>query len=402
MKKNVSILGSTGSIGRQTLEVISSFPNKFRVTGLSAKDNLNLLAEQVKKFSPKIVSVDDEASAEALQKKLGKTQTVVYFGEVGLVKIATHKDVEMVIVAVPGSSGIIPTMRAIEENKNIALASKEVLVAAGDIIMREAAKRKLSIIPIDSEHSGIMQCLKGEDPAKIKKLILTASGGPFLGLPRERMSKVTVEEALAHPKWKMGSKISIDSATMMNKGFEVIEAHHLFNMDYSRIDVVVHPQSIVHALIEFIDGSVLAQMAAADMRIPIQYALLGKERAQNKFEMISLPKVGEITFIAPDKEKFPCLDYAYAAGKKGGTMPAVLNAANNEAVNLFMNGKIRFSDIPILVKQAMDKHFNTTEPTLEDILSADSWAKKEILTGPEVATSLQGWYAPGCDGIIQP
>lgn len=380
MKKNISILGSTGSIGRQSLEVISAYPNRFRVIGLSAKDNFNLLAEQVKRFQPKIVSVDSEASAEALQKKLGKTQTVVYFGEEGLVKIATHKDVDTVVVAVPGSAGIIPTIEAITVKKNIALASKEVLVAAGNIVMNEAARKKIKLTPIDSEHSGLMQCIKGEDPSKIKKIILTASGGPFLEVPKEKLQRVTVEEALEHPKWSMGSKISIDSATLMNKGFEVIEAHHIFGLDYAKIEVVIHPQSIVHALVEFIDGSLIAQMSAPDMRIPIQYALLDRERTANKFELLNISQIGELNFCQPDRDKFPCLEYAYQAGKRGGTMPAVLNAANSEAVQLFMDGKIKFTDIAELVRQAVDKHFYTKEPTLDDILAADRWAKKEILT----------------------
>lgn len=380
MKKSISILGSTGSIGRQTLEVVSAFPNRFRVIGLSARDNLNILAEQVKKFSPKIVSVDNEGSAETLQRKLGKTQTVVYYGEDGLNRVATHSETDMVVVAIPGSAGIIPTMEAIKQKKDIALASKEVLVAAGDIVMREAEKKKIRLLPIDSEHCGILQCIKGEDPSKIKKVILTASGGPFLDLPKERLSRVSKQEALAHPKWRMGNKISIDSATLMNKGFEVIEAHHLFKIDYMKIDVVVHPQSIIHAMVEFTDGSVIAQMGAQDMRIPIQYALLDGERLPNKFEQMNILKAGDLTFAIPDREKFPCLDLAYAAGKRGGTLPAVLNAANNEAVRLFLDDRIKFTDIAVLVEQAMDKHFYTKEPSLDDILAADMWAKKEIQT----------------------
>jgi len=381
LKKFVSILGSTGSIGLQTLDVISSFPNKFTIIGLAAKDNLNLLAEQVKRFSPKIVSVDTESSAEALQKKLGKTQTVVYFGGEGLMKVSTHKETDTVIMAIPGSAGIMPTLEAIKQKKNMALASKEVLVAAGDIIMREVAKKKVKLMPIDSEHSGIAQCIKGEEISKIKRVILTASGGPFLNLPKEKLSKVSVSEALAHPKWRMGNKISVDSATLMNKGFEVIEAHHLFGLDYSKIDIVIHPQSVIHSIIEFIDGSMIAQMSAPDMRIPIQYALLEGERMPNKFSLMDLAAAGALTFEPQDREKFPCLELAYSAGKQGGTMPAVLNAANNEAVRLFLEKRIKFTDIPVLVKQAMDKHFNTSEPTLDDILAADLWAKKEIITG---------------------
>jgi len=380
VKKGISILGSTGSIGKQTLEVISTFPNKFRVIGLSAKDNLNILAEQVKKFQPKIVSVENEASAEELQKMLGKTQTVVYSGGEGLLKIACHKEVETVVMAIPGSAGIIPTIEAIKMKKDIALASKEVLVAAGDIVMSEVSRKKIRLSPIDSEHSGLIQCMKGELGDKIKKLILTASGGPFLDTSIDALSRVTISEALSHPRWSMGSKISIDSATLMNKGFEVIEAHHLFGLDYSKIDVVMHPQSIIHAMIEFIDGTTIAQMSAPDMRIPIQYALLEGERFPNKFDLMNLINIGSLEFSAPDRNKFPCLDLAYSAGKKGGTMPAVLNSANNEAVKLFLDGKIKFTDIQDLVKQALDKHFFTKEATLEEILAADNWAMKEIQT----------------------
>jgi 1-deoxy-D-xylulose-5-phosphate reductoisomerase len=380
VKKNISILGSTGSIGRQTLDVVAAYPNKFNVIGLTAKDSLNLLAAQVQKFQPKMVSVDNEASAAALQKKLGKTQTVIYFGEEGLIKAATHKDVDLLMVAIPGSAAIIPTYEAVKLKKDIALASKEVLVAAGDIIMQEIARKKVRLFPIDSEHSGVFQCLQGEDRSRIKKVILTASGGPFLDMPKDSLSRVSVKEALDHPMWKMGNKISIDSATLMNKGFEVIEAHHLFDLDYSKIDVVVHPQSAIHAMVEFVDGSVMAQLAAPDMRIPIQFALLDNERLPNKFGLIDLTKIGTLTFMPPDKVKFPCLEYAYAAGKKGGTMPAVLNAANNEAVKLFLEEKINFTDIAKLVKQALEKHYFTKEPVLEDIMAADHWAKKEIQT----------------------
>jgi 1-deoxy-D-xylulose-5-phosphate reductoisomerase len=380
LRKNISILGSTGSIGKQTLEVVALYPNKFRVIGLSARDNINLLAEQVKRFQPKLVSVDSEASAEILQKKLGRTQTVVYSNEDGLIKIATHKEVDTVVVAIPGSVGIIPTFEAIEQRKNIALASKEVLVAAGDLVMSEVKKKKITLVPIDSEHSGIMQCIRGEEKDKIKRIILTASGGPFLDTPKEKLDKVTVKEALAHPNWNMGTKISIDSATLMNKGFEVIEAHHLFNIDYSKIDVVVHPQSMIHAMVEFVDGTVMAQLGAPDMRIPIQFALLDQERLPNRFGVIDLVKMGSLNFIEPDLSKFPCLAFAYAAGKKGGTLPAVLNAANNEAVSLFIAGKIKFTDIAKMTRQALEKHFNSKEPSLDEILAADAWAKKEIQT----------------------
>lgn len=378
MKKSVSILGSTGSIGKQTLEVISSMPHKFKVVGLAAKDNLSLLAAQVAKFSPSIVSVENEASAEALQKKLGKTRTTVYFGLEGLIKLSTLKDISTLVVAIPGSTAIIPTLEAIRSKKDIALASKEVLVAAGDIVMKEVSKRKVMLTPIDSEHVAVTQCLKGEGVPKIKRIILTASGGPFLNTPVERFSKVTINEALSHPRWKMGNKISIDSATLINKGFEVIEAHHLFGLDYDKIDILIHPQSIIHSIIEFIDGTMLAQFAAPDMRIAIQYALLEGERLQNKWETLNLAEQNALTFEKPDRQKFPCIDYAYRAGRTGGTMPSVLNAANNEATRLFLEEKIPFTEIPRLIKGAMDRHKIIPEPTIEDILEVDMTTKKEI------------------------
>ncbi|MFC1560277.1 1-deoxy-D-xylulose-5-phosphate reductoisomerase [Candidatus Margulisiibacteriota bacterium] len=378
MKKGITILGSTGSIGKQTLEVVSALPHRFNVVGLAAKGNLDLLASQIAKFSPKIVSVENEEAAEALQRKLGKTRTIVYSGFEGLTKLATLKETGTVVVAIPGSTAIIPTLEAIKAKKDIALASKEVLVAAGHLIMNEVHKRKVKLMPIDSEHSAVYQCLKNEKAEKIKKIILTASGGPFLNSPVEKLAKVTVKEALSHPKWKMGNKISIDSATLMNKGFEVIEAHHLFGIDYNKIDVVVHPQSIIHSLIEFIDGTMLAQLAAPDMRLAIQYALLEGERIENNWGALNLIESNSLTFEPPNKQKFPCLDYAYRAGKTGGTMPAVLNAANDEATRLFLEEQISFADIPKIIKNSMDKHKIIPEPTIEDILHINRTIKKEV------------------------
>lgn len=380
MKKGITILGSTGSIGKQALEVISAFPHRFNVVGLAARDNLTLLASQIVKFSPQIVSVDTEKTAEELQKKLGKTKTTVYFGQEGLVRLSTHREVNTLVVSIPGSTAIIPTLEAIKAKKNIALASKEVLVAAGDIIMKEIRKRKVDLMPIDSEHSAIYQCLKNESVEKVKKIILTASGGPFLNTPIEGLSKVTVKEALSHPKWKMGSKITIDSATLMNKGFEVIEAHHLFNVDYLKVDVVIHPQSLIHSLIEFVDGMILAQLSAPDMRLAIQYALLQGERMQNNWQTLKLVDAGTLTFERPDRNKFPCLGYAYHAGKVGGTMPAVLTSANDEATKLFLDGKIPFTRISELIKENIDKHKIIPEPGIEDILEVDTKTKEDIRT----------------------
>jgi len=380
MKKGISILGSTGSIGRQTLEVISAFPSSFRVVGLAAKDEVDLIVEQIKKFNPSIVSVVSENVKSKVEEKLGSAKVKILAGEEGLLAVATITEAKLLVVAIPGALTLVPVIEAIRAGKDIALATKEVLVAGGEIFMEEIKTAKVKVFPIDSEHSAVAQCLVGEKTEKIKKIILTASGGPFLKTSMEKLAKMTAKEALAHPTWKMGPKITIDSATLMNKGFEVLEAHYLFGLDYSQIEVVVHPQSIIHSMVEFIDGSIKAQLSSPDMRIPIQYALFGLERSSNLWAKTDLAKIGTLTFEKPDREKFPCLEFAYQAGRRGGTLPAVLNAANEEAVNLFLKGKISFLDIALKIRQVTDSHSNIEKPSLEQILEADSWARGQFIS----------------------
>lgn len=378
MKKGIAILGSTGSIGRQALEVISIFPSSLTVVALAAKDEVELIVEQIKKFSPKIVAVENEAVKQKVEEKLGAGKFQIFIGAEGLTKVATAPEAKMVVAAIPGALSLVPVLEAVKAKKDIALATKEVLVAAGEIFMREVKAAGVKVLPIDSEHSAIMQCLQGEDLATIKKLILTASGGPFLKTPAEKFSNLTAKEALQHPTWKMGPKITIDSATLMNKGFEVMEAHYLFGLDYSKIEVVVHPQSVIHSMVEFVDGSIKAQLGAPDMRIPIQYALLEGKRSANHWNTLNIAKLAQLSFLPPDKQKFPCLEYAYEAGKQKGTLPAVMNAANEEAIKLFLKGKISFAEIATKIKAVMDKHQNKESPALEDILSADKWARDNI------------------------
>lgn len=376
MKKGLAILGSTGSIGKQTLEVVSIFPSSLTVVALAAKDEVDLIVEQIKKFSPKIVSVATDSVKQQVETKLGTSKAQIFVGQEGLLKVATEPSAKMVVVAVPGSLCLVPALEAVKAKKDIALATKEVLVVAGDIFMQEVRTHGVKVFPIDSEHSAIAQCLRGEDPKAIKKLVITASGGPFLKTAPEKFATLTAKDALKHPTWKMGPKITIDSATLMNKGFEVMEAHHLFGLDYSKIEVIVHPQSVIHSFVEFVDGSIKAQLGAPDMRVPIQYALLQEQRLQNHWNKMSFAKLAKLDFAQPDKIKFPCLQYAYDVGKAGGTLPAVLNAVNEEAVKQFLWGKISFADISVRVKAALDKHQNKDKPTLEDILAADQAARQ--------------------------
>ncbi|MFA4844565.1 MAG: 1-deoxy-D-xylulose-5-phosphate reductoisomerase [Candidatus Margulisiibacteriota bacterium] len=379
MKKALAILGSTGSIGKQALEVVSIFPSSLKVSALAAKDEVDLIVEQIKKFQPRIVSVQNEEVKAKVEAKLAGVKVELYTGTEGLQKVATCAEAKMVLVAIPGSLALTAVLEAVKLKKDIALATKEVLVAAGETFMNEVKAAGIKVFPIDSEHSAIAQCLRGEDKKTVKKLILTASGGPFLKTPAEKFAQLTAKEALQHPTWKMGPKITIDSATLMNKGFEVIEAHYLFGLDYTQIEVVIHPESIIHSLVEFSDGSVKAQLGAPDMRIPIQYALLEETRQANHWGRLDLTKSNHLTFAKPDKVKFPCLEYAYEAGKKGGTLPAVLNAANEEAVSQFLKGKFTFDQIPVKIKQVMDGHQNKEKPSLEDLLEADKIARSQLL-----------------------
>jgi 1-deoxy-D-xylulose-5-phosphate reductoisomerase len=377
--KNIAILGSTGSIGTQTLEVISRFPHEFTAAYLSARNNTDLLLEQIRKFKPKGVVVLDEPSARKISAVAGSDTEVLVGGD-GLMEVVQRNDVDTVVSALVGFVGLKPTMKAIESGKNIALANKETLVVAGELMMPLVKKHNVDFIPVDSEHSAIFQCLAGELPNNVAKVILTASGGPFRSTSNAELQHVTVKQALAHPNWKMGNKITIDSATLMNKGLEVIEAHWLFGLPVEKIEVIVHPQSIIHSMVEFVDGSIKAQLGIPDMKIPIQYALTYPTRSVSPYQRVDFPSLGKLTFFAPDTKRFPCLHLAYDALKAGGTVPAVMNAANEIAVSKFLNGNIAFSEIPSIIEAAMEKHSSITNPSLENIVEADRWAREFTLT----------------------
>lgn len=374
-KKKISILGSTGSIGRQSLEVISKMPESFEVISLCAGDNLEVLRKQIKQVNPLNVCVKSETNAQILQKEF-KSINILY-GENGLEDVCSDKENEMILVAVSGKIGLKPTLKAIDNGIDIALANKETLVMAGDIVMKKAKEKNIQLLPVDSEHSAIHQCIKNIE--EVQRLIITASGGPFRTKTIEDIKNATVEETLHHPKWNMGKKITIDSATLMNKGLEVIEAHHLFNMDYEKIKVVVHPQSIVHSAVEYADGSVIAQLGFPSMHIPIQYALSYPERnpgiKTNSFDFV---QAGRLDFEAPDMEKFPCLKLAFEAGKAGGTYTVCLNAANEEAVFAFLEGKISLWNIYEITKKMLDKHKNISNPNLDEIIEQDSITRENV------------------------
>jgi len=378
MKKRISILGSTGSIGCQTLEVVDMFSDKFEVVGLAAGSNLRRLAEQVHKYKPRQVSI---GRAEDLQvfRSMVPEGILLTVGVEGMTEVAIQEDVDIVVTSVTGTLGLLPTVAAIKAGKDIALANKETLVAAGELVMSLVQENRVKILPVDSEHSAIFQCLNGENRLEVGKLILTASGGPFKNKTREELLAVGVEDALNHPNWSMGRKITVDSATMMNKGLEVIEARWLFNVDFDSIEVLIHPQSIVHSMVEFKDGSVIAQMGVPDMRIPIQYALSYPKRWANDFPKLNLLEVQELTFEKPRTEVFPSLILAFEAGRQGGTMPAVMNAANEVAVSLFLDGRIRFTDIPTIVEKVMANHDCKNNPGLAEILETDCWAREEAV-----------------------
>jgi 1-deoxy-D-xylulose-5-phosphate reductoisomerase len=380
---NIAVLGSTGSIGRSTLEVIAAFPDRFRVAALTAHRNIDLLSEQVACFKPDTVVVSDDCPADVLDRhmhRLGRAngRTAVLSGEAGLVEAATHPAVDMVVSALVGFAGLTPTLRAIEAGKDIALANKETLVVGGDLIMRAAREHGVRILPVDSEHSAILQCLQGEDASRVSRLLLTASGGPFRDLPFELFSAVTPEQALAHPTWRMGNKVTIDSATMMNKGLEVIEAFWLFGIPAERIAVVVHPQSIIHSMVEFVDGSIKAQLGVPDMKIPIQYALTYPDRGPSVSRRLDLGALGTMTFFPPDMERFRCLGLAFRALRSGGTAPAVLNAANEVAVELFLEGRISFPDIPGIIEEALDRHAPSQGATLEELIRIDRLTRAAV------------------------
>jgi len=372
---NISVLGSTGSIGTQTLEVVSAHPKKLEVLGLAAGSNTKLLRQQIKKFKPRVVSVKREEDTGAINEI---KSTAVKFGDSGNIEVATLKGVDKVVIATPGLAGITPTLSAIRAKKTVALATKEVLVAAGELVTAEARRNKIQIIPIDSEHSAIFQSLGGRAEKEVKKIILTASGGPFRGKKTRDLGRITPAQALAHPTWKMGQKITIDSATLMNKGFEVIEAMWLFGVPLSKIQVVVHPQSIIHSAVEFVDGSIIAQMGASDMRLPIQYALFySGERVGNNFSRFSFFDKRDLTFEEPDLKTFKCLDLAFKAISKGKSLPAVLTAANDVAVEAFLAERLSFLGIADVVEATLSSHKPKKCASLDELLAIDTWAREK-------------------------
>lgn len=372
--KNISLLGSTGSIGKQTLEVAAANPDKMKIRVLAAHTSDTILEEQIRAVEPDFaVLTDKEAAARLKARYNGKTEILA--GEEGLLAAATYSEVDTVLASMVGYAGLRPTMAAINCGKNIALANKETLVAAGSLVMEAVAKNNVSLTPVDSEHSAIFQALQGGKEDEVKRLLITASGGPFRGKKRSELESVTLAQCLNHPNWSMGKKITVDSSTLANKGLEVIEAHWLFNMPYEKIDVVVHPQSIIHSLVEFCDGSVIAQLGEPDMRLPIQYALSYPCRYQKAFDQLDLIKAGTLTFEAPDMEAFPSLRIAIDCGKAGGTLPCVFNAANEEAVYAFLDNKIKYLDIPYITEKVASLHKNIAVPCIEDIERADAEAR---------------------------
>ena len=372
--KNVVLLGSTGSIGTSTVKVVEDLPERFRLIGLAAGNNVELLREQSRKHRPQAVSISDPKKVSELQGALGSTP--VHSGADGLLKLATMPEADIVLIAIVGTAGLQPALAAIRAGKDIAVASKEILVMAGEIVMNEARQHGVKVLAVDSEHSAIFQCLDGKPPSSVRKLWLTASGGPFRTTPKEDFANITVERALKHPSWVMGRKITIDSATLFNKGLEMIEARWLFDIEMPRVGVVVHPQSVVHSMVEFVDGSMIAQLSTPDMCLPIQYALTYPERAASDRVQTSLAKYGSLTFEEPDTDRFPALNLARRAGEIGGTLPAVLNAANEVAVEAFVNRRLSFLGITETVRRTMDSHLVVEHPTLEQILAADAWARR--------------------------
>jgi 1-deoxy-D-xylulose-5-phosphate reductoisomerase len=378
--KRLAILGSTGSIGANTLDIVDRFPERFEVVSLSAGHNTRLLKEQILRFRPKIVSVLSKELSEGLRQELPPHSVRIVHGGEGLIQVATHPEVDQVVSAIVGAVGLIPTLSAIKTGKPVALANKESLVMAGKILMAEAKQNHVQILPVDSEHSAIFQSLLGHQKGNVHRLILTASGGPFLHLPLAKLREVTVKDALHHPHWEMGKKITIDSASLMNKGLEVIEARWLFDTPIEKITVQIHPQSVIHSMVEYIDGSIVAQMGITDMRIPIAYALSFPERLPLKLPPLELSQKGGLTFFPPDLERFPCLRLAYRSMEIGETMPAVLNAANEAAVNAFMEGSLKFTEIPLLIERVMEEHEFKSVRTVEDVLKADHWARERAKT----------------------
>lgn len=375
--RNIAILGSTGSIGTQTLEIVRE-NNDLNVVSIAAKSSINKLEEQVREFKPDIVCVYDEKAASQFKVMISDTNTKVVSGMEGLIEAATYKSAELVVTAFVGMIGIVPTVEAIKAGKDIALANKETLVTAGHIVMDLAKKNNVKILPVDSEHSAIFQSLNGENSKEIDKILLTASGGPFRTKTKDDLKTVTLEDALKHPNWSMGQKITIDSATMVNKGLEVLEAKWLFDVDVDNIQVVVQPQSIIHSMVQFNDGAVIAQLGVPDMKLPIQYAIYYPERRYLSGDRLDFGKIGQITFEDPDFEKFKGLELAYESGRIGGSMPTVLNAANEKVVAMFLNRKIGYLEIADIIEYCMSKHNTIENPTIEQILEIENWVNELI------------------------
>ncbi len=375
MMKKISLLGSTGSIGTSTLDVVRRNPERLKVVAMACGRNLEKVREQIREFTPALVSVGSEADAAIIRAEVGPG-TQILWGEAGAIQVAAHPEAQVVVSAIVGAAGLQPTLAAIEAGKDVALANKETMVVAGEFMNAAAARRGIKIFPVDSEHSAIFQCLNGEDPKRVRRLILTASGGPFLHKPREEFAAVTVEQALKHPNWSMGAKITIDSATLMNKGLELIEARWLFSIGPEQLAVCVHPQSIIHSMVEFQDSSVIAQLGLPDMRVPIAYALSYPDRYPNDLPSLDLTKLAGLTFFEPDEEKFRCLKLAKQAMRAGGTMPAVLNAANEIAVQQFLDRKIGFTHISAVVEETLQGHASVTPRSLQEIVEADGWARR--------------------------
>jgi 1-deoxy-D-xylulose-5-phosphate reductoisomerase len=383
--KRIVILGSTGSIGTNTLDIISKFTEKFQAVGLTANGNVDKLEEQVRTFSPAVVAMADRAAAERLRARCKGLKTTILSGTDGLLQVATLAEADLVISAIVGGAGLVPTLAAITAGKFIALANKEPMVMAGCLMQEEARKRGVRIFPVDSEHSALFQSMEGHRVEDIRRLILTASGGPLWNLTKEQLGDVTVEQALKHPNWKMGDKITIDSATLMNKGLEVVEARWLFDIPASKIEVVVHRESIVHSLVEYADRSVIAQLGLPDMRTPIAYAMNYPERVPLDLPSLNLAQIGTLTFFNPDHDRFPCLKLGYDALRVGGTMPAAMNAANEVAVQAFLDRRIRFLSIAETIRRTMDAHNPVEVTTIEDALRTDAWARAKA---GEVVNSL--------------
>lgn len=381
-RRNIVLLGTTGSIGQSTMKVAEDLPDLVRIVGMASRESVEGMEQAVRRFKPLRVAMANPEKARALAARLGQP---VGEGERGLVELATMPEADMVLVAIVGTAGLEPALAAVRAGKDLAIASKEILVMAGELVMAEARRHRVNVLPVDSEHSAIFQCLEGRSVSQVRRLILTASGGPFRQTPREQFARITVAEALKHPSWNMGPKITIDSATLFNKGLEMIEARWLFDIEIDRVDVVVHPQSVIHSMVEFLDGSILAQLSVPDMRYPIQYALTWPHRVPNSMPPTDLARIGTLTFEAPDPVKFPSLRLAREAGRTGGTLPAVFNAANEVAVARFTEGAIRFTHIFEVVERVMQRHQVVAHAPLDAILAADSWARTEAA---KVATDV--------------